>query len=55
MADFVKHYIVTEPFSSAKVRQSMFNGYPKYVSLYGIIIVVVIQQLRSFHIDDFVL
>ena len=33
MADFVKQYIVTEPFYSAEVRESVFNGYPKSKTL----------------------
>ena len=30
MADFVNQYIVIKPFYSAKVRESVFNGYPKF-------------------------
>ena len=33
MADFVKQYIVIEPFYSAEVRESVFNGYPKFKTL----------------------
>ena len=30
MADFVKQHIVIEPFNSAEIRESVFNGYPKF-------------------------
>ena len=33
MADFVNQYIVIKPFYSAKVRESVFNGYPKFKTL----------------------
>ena len=33
MADFVKQYIVIEPFYSEEVRESVFNGYPKFETL----------------------
>ena len=33
MADFVKQYIVVEPFYSEEVLQSVFNGYPKFKTL----------------------
>ena len=33
MADFGKQYIVIEPFYSAEVRESVFNGYPKFKTL----------------------
>ena len=33
MADFVKQHIVIEPLYSAEVRESVFNGYPKFKTL----------------------
>ena len=33
MADFVKQQIVIEPLYSAEVRESVFNGYPKFKTL----------------------
>ena len=33
MANFVKQNIVIEPFYSAEVRESVFNGYPKFETL----------------------
>ena len=33
MVDFVKQYIVIESFCSAEVRESVFNGYPKFKTL----------------------
>ena len=32
MADFVEQYIVIEPFYSTEVRESVFNGYPKFIA-----------------------
>ena len=33
IADFAKQHIVMEPFYSAEVRESVFNGYPKFKTL----------------------
>ena len=33
MAHFEKQHIVIEPFYSTEVRESMFNGYPKFKTL----------------------
>ena len=33
MIDFVKQYIVIEPFYSVEVLESVFNGYPKFKTL----------------------
>ena len=33
MANFVKQNIMIEPFYSAEVRESVFNGYPKFETL----------------------
>ena len=33
MADFVKQCIMTEPFRSMEVRESVFNDYPKFKTL----------------------
>ena len=33
MVNFVRHYIVMEPFYSAVVQKSVFNGHPKFKAL----------------------
>ena len=62
MADFAKQYIVIEPFYFAEVRESVFNGYPKFKTL--VLNIDCTESLNSssyiqfiilFHIDDFVL
>ena len=62
MADFAKQYIVIEPFYFAEVRESVFNGYPKFKTLVLNIDCTespnsssYIQFIILFHIDDFVL
>ena len=33
MADFIKHFIIIEPFYYSEAADSVFNGYTKYKTL----------------------